>query len=212
MITLMYRDHGVIGGIVIDATISENHKYSNSVTKFNVESGFNITDHVQKENATLTMEGIITNNSIVEDKSQYVKQLYRGRMRNTYAALIALAGHRSDKLTGSDPYYLGSNQAKPQIINVITDLRTWANCVISDLDIKQSDETGCEAFSFTAVIERINIVGLLEYELPELIDETTNAYNQTGTTNVGDASSKKATNDEISTLKKGANAIGLELK
>lgn len=58
-----------IGSLVIDAFISETHSRSNSISVYPVESGSDISDHIQEQSKSLSITGMI---SPVEDGSNII--------------------------------------------------------------------------------------------------------------------------------------------
>ena len=97
---------GRIGNIDLDATISDGHQYSNRVTKFPIESGANISDHVIQDPEVVTIKGFVTNAPVklfggignAVNISRNVLSTLRGgkilesRVEDAYAKLMALAG------------------------------------------------------------------------------------------------------------------------
>lgn len=49
-----------VGGVVLDATVSEDHSFSSRVTNFPVEGGRIISDHIINDPDRLTITGIVT--------------------------------------------------------------------------------------------------------------------------------------------------------
>lgn len=58
------KQPGKIGELELDATISENHDFTNKITKFPVEDGSDISDHIKKDPTKLTISGFITNSPV----------------------------------------------------------------------------------------------------------------------------------------------------
>src|SRR5678810_739366 len=54
----------LIDGFLIDATISEEHRYESETTDYPVERGANITDHNRPLPIEVTLEGIVSNTPI----------------------------------------------------------------------------------------------------------------------------------------------------
>lgn len=50
----------VIGGLTLDATVSENHERSSDVTDSAIESGSMVSDHVIRNPERVTIEGFVT--------------------------------------------------------------------------------------------------------------------------------------------------------
>ena len=65
--TLFYqnRNYGV-GIIIFDLILSESHTMNNIVTRYNVEDGSDISDHIQNDLESGSVSGLITNFSIYD--------------------------------------------------------------------------------------------------------------------------------------------------
>lgn len=55
-----------VGAITFDLILSEGHTFNNNVTRYNVEDGADISDHIQNDLETGTVSGLITNFSIFD--------------------------------------------------------------------------------------------------------------------------------------------------
>lgn len=106
------------GAVEMDASISESHKASNELTKFPVEVGVDISDHVRRQPNELQLTCVVTNHP-----------LFPGG---------GLGGRRSlsayyDVLTMLD---------EAQLVDVVTSLRTYTNMVIESLEVPRDDKRG----------------------------------------------------------------------
>jgi hypothetical protein len=94
---------GGVAGIVIDATVSEQHTTSCDLTENPVEEGAKITDHVQLKPAELSIEGVITDTPLgyavignIQNLIRSVSTIFGGSSRSldAYNELIKLQQSR----------------------------------------------------------------------------------------------------------------------
>jgi len=136
-----------IGGLVIDATVNQDHIGSAEITKNPVEKGAQITDHVQIAPNQLLIDGIISDTPIGFPILQNVLNIV-----NTVTTLF---GKSSRSIDGFNKLVDLKDKREP--FTVITDLKRYNNMVISDLRVTRSNTTG-NAIEFKASMEQIRIV------------------------------------------------------
>ena len=176
-----HKEVGKIGALILDATLSHSHTYTNSVTQFPVENGFNISDHVRHEPDKLTMEGMITDTPLTTAISQQEVDSNILNYDATYAKYV------HDKLLKEDNYgrtfaafktlcdlagvsYPDQNTIKdPQILTVVTGLRAYTDMVITSLSFPVNPRTGL-ALRFTIDFIKINRVTLETVVMPNVKD------------------------------------------
>jgi hypothetical protein len=125
-----------IGGITIDAFLNENYGHSADVTKYPIEDGSEISDHVVQNQDVLTISGLVSKTVLTEDYSKTDPPV--DRVGEYYNKLLAL------KEAGG-------------LITVVAGLRTWTNMVITDFSLDRSkDNGGCLEFSMT--LTKVKIV------------------------------------------------------
>ncbi len=104
--------------LLFDATLKENHKSKNVITRQPVEKGVDITDHVRPEPDEIDLDAIITNTPIIapgEDHTAAASSAYR--------TLLDL-----------------KNRAT--FLSVSTSLRDYDNMIISSLSVDRDVKTG----------------------------------------------------------------------
>lgn len=101
-----------IGSIVINAFTSENHVMSSTATKYPVEDGADVTDHIVPNPDTFSGTGIVSRNeadsSIIED---------------SYAELLRIQDER-------------------ELVTIVTGLRVYTNMHISSVSIPRNAQNG----------------------------------------------------------------------
>jgi hypothetical protein len=126
-----------IAQIEVDVSVSETHETDCDVTENPVESGANITDHVQVKPARLTVEGLVSDTPI--KFLQGVRDLFDdNRSRKTYEELLAIQ-------TAREP------------IDVITGLKQYSNMILKTLTVPRNSDTG-RSLRFTAQFQEVRIV------------------------------------------------------
>lgn len=128
------KEPGKIGSLLLDANVNETHDYANDITKFPIESGSDISDHVRQEPERLTIEGFITNSPI-----QFLGGIFTGdRVKEGFEQLIKYAGY-------DYPSQADSPTATPNkftIVTVVTGLRVYSDMGIARLSIPRNSRTG----------------------------------------------------------------------
>lgn len=150
-VTLLFtKKRTQLGGITLDAAITEHHGVSVEVTKHPVEAGANISDHRRVQPRSVTVEGVITNTPIPGPTDPQVTQEFNGhpfvsrsqydptRAGNAYQDLLDLASSST-------------------LVDVVTTMETYSNMTLSSLDIPRDARTG-EAVRFTATFTEIRTV------------------------------------------------------
>lgn len=144
-----------IATIQLDASVKESHKSEVASTDSPVETGQDITDFLRAKPDTLTITGIVTdwplNAGDGAVPTNYppgavapgtnvtsLASFTNGRAEAAYAALLALKG-------------------SPNLITVITELRTYENMALISLDVPRDAMIG-ESLQFTATFKEIQIV------------------------------------------------------
>lgn len=126
-----------IAQIEVDVSVSETHETDCDVTENPVESGANVTDHVQVKPARLTIEGLVSDTPI--KFLQGIRDLFDdNRSRKTYEELLTIQ-------TAREP------------IDVITGLKQYSNMILKTLTVPRNSDTG-RALRFTAIFQEVRIV------------------------------------------------------
>ncbi len=157
-----------IGGIVIDASVGEEHLTTADVTENPVEDGAKITDHVQLKPAQLTMEGVISDAPLgyavignIQNFKQSVVSLFSQTYRSIdyYNQLLALQ-------TARKPF------------TVVTGLKRYTNMILAELSVPRSADKG-GAIHFRAVLKEIRIVESKTTGVSNLKDDVSNLGGKT---------------------------------
>jgi hypothetical protein len=127
--------------LVLDASIDEQHKYTNKVSRFPIEDGSTITDHIINEPVAITMQGFITNTPVLEADSSVARTGYAAnRVDTAFEALISIF-------------------TKKEIVTIVTGLMTYSNMVLVSLTVPRNKTIG-DTLRFTADFQEIKIVTL----------------------------------------------------
>lgn len=130
-----------IGAIQLDVDISESHVYNSTVTKFPVEYGSNISDHIINNPVTLTMTGLISNTPI---------GFFRGKI-GQYIRGEAFERH---KIAFEELLFLRDSKIP---FTVITTLGEYLNMVFESITFPR--EVGSsQSLRFTAVMTEVEYV------------------------------------------------------
>lgn len=155
-----------IDGFPIDATISETHSLSSSVTEYPVESGANLTDHIRALPIEVTMEAIVSDTPLMRMKP--LRDSGRtAPQRAAVASSQALTPQLVQTASALKPDVAKPSQAaldhlvkmhaacKP--VHIVTSLKTYENMAVTSIEIPRSkDQTG--GLWFTVQFRQVQIV------------------------------------------------------
>jgi hypothetical protein len=133
--------------IQLDAGISERHSYNNKITKYPVETGLDVSEHIRQDPESFTMEGFVTNSPIAQIPflSDYKAIVNQGndRVMTAYEALLLIMGRRMVKIpsmTSDDVNY--TIPSKPLLVDISTHLRVFNNMAFENLEFDFDSKTG----------------------------------------------------------------------
>ena len=138
---------GGVAGIVIDATISEEHKTSCDMTENPVEDGAKITDHVQLKPAELVIEGVITDTPL--------GYAVIGNIQNIVRSVSTLFGKNARSVDAYNDLIALQKSRRP--FTVVTGLKRYESMILTELSVPRTIDTG-KAIHFRAVMKEIRIV------------------------------------------------------
>lgn len=134
-----------LGIVELDCSVQETHVSSAKVTRYPVEEGSDIYDHVQQEPDGLTLEGVFTNSpiSIVPQ----IPGVDDNRAQELYEDLIAL-----------------KESAQP--VDVVTTLREYEDMVIESVQVPRNARWG-KSVRVTIQLTNVRKVSAQEVESPD---------------------------------------------
>lgn len=202
--------------VVLDAVTEEAPEFNADVTQHPVESGPEVSDHIQLKNPTLTLKGTISNNPI--DLQTSVGNLlaagldlatssqFRDNILNT--GLQQAAGIAGAQLLGnaSNPLNAGLTAAADAVarsifldayeqrtpFDVITKRQRYESMVIQSLKFPRDSNTGFQLV-FEVTLVRLRIVSPLTVEVSNVAESVVTSA--TGNTNLG-AQATKGVSDQ----------------
>ena len=146
-VALFYRDQRPLGYRVVsfttllrfDLLLQEGHSFTNTVTKYSVENGSPITDHIQNNNEAANISGFITNFSINEGSQ------FSNRSQDAFEKLEKLWKER-------------------RLVTVVTIHKIYENMAINSITVARSEASG-EDLVADIVFEKVNVVTLQSIEV-----------------------------------------------
>lgn len=133
-------------GIVIDATVSEEHMSSCDVSDNPIEGGADVADHVQMKPAQLTIEGVISDTPL--------GYAIIGNIQNLVRSITTLFGASSRSQDAFDAMI--ELQKSRQPFTVITSLKRYTNMILVELSVPRTAQTG-GAIHFRATMREVFI-------------------------------------------------------
>ena len=191
-------------GIVVDATVSEEHVSTADLTENPVEDGAKVTDHVQLKPSQLTIEGVISDTPLGYAVIGNIQNLVR-----SVATLFGLSSRSTDAFNN-----LRKLQESRKPFTVITGLKRYTNMIMTDLSVPRTATTG-GAIHFRAVMKEIRIVksksaggGSLSSSVSDLGSPTKDLGSKV-TDAVPVSSPLSATSNSVSAESQGSNLFKL---
>lgn len=138
--------------IEFDASVREEHIAEVEVTEHPVESGIAVTDHARPKPLEITIEGVITNTPL--NRQQTLSTTGRGvrqvmtTVRGNQISELLDTSTLSDAVQGqpgrAENAYkkLCDLRDNPQIVVVVTALKTYQNMIMTSLRVPRDAETG----------------------------------------------------------------------
>lgn len=152
--------------ITIDASIEETHKRRSPATKFPVENGMVVSDHILVEPFSLEITGMISDNPIgslsglvTEVATSLAAKLVPPASLTAIAGAVglvsALAGSSSPSAAAYAQILMLQQNGQP--FDVLTSLYRYPNMWITDLSVPRNAGTG-NALLFTVTLEQLLLV------------------------------------------------------
>jgi hypothetical protein len=145
MAVLFYknRNYGV-GIITFDLILSENHSFNNNVTRYNVEDGSDISDHIQNDLETGQVTGFISNFSI------YDEMIMENKAQIAYDTLREL-------------------WKKRELVDIYTVLQVYEQVAITNISVSRDSGSG-ESLIADFSFQEFNKVKLKEVKLDIVVN------------------------------------------
>lgn len=130
-----------IEALEIDVTLSEGHEFSNNITSYPVDEGFNITDHIQQQSPSLSITGL-TSNTPVQYFSGSIGKLIRSdftnRIQETFKLLLNYAGFQIPKHPGAESIQIMT----PKLLTIVTGYMVYKDMAIRKVSFPREKATG----------------------------------------------------------------------
>lgn len=130
-----------IEALEIDVTISENHEFSNNITSYPVDEGFNITDHIQQQSPVLSITGLTSNTPVQYFSGQIGKLIradYTNKIQETFKLLLNYAGFQVPKHPGSESIQIMT----PKLLTIVTGYTIYKDMAIRKVSFPREKATG----------------------------------------------------------------------
>lgn len=131
----------MIGPVVVDALISEDHALPSETTEYPLEQGSNVSDNTRALARELSVEGMISDAPLGTDLQKLRVRETGGTIAPSEYAYALLEKIYTDR----------------EPVTVITSLRTYPSMVMLSCNVRRDKDTG-RALSFTAAFKQITIV------------------------------------------------------
>lgn len=145
-----------IGTITVDAAVSIKHSIGSTPTRNPVEDGAKVTDHVELEPQTVSIQGVISDTPL---DFNILNDIIKGDLKNIQKNFMDGVNSTLNKTSRSVEQYQALMELwkTRQPFQVITGFKVYDNMILTRLDVDQSATTG-KAMHFSADLEEIRIV------------------------------------------------------
>lgn len=158
---LLIRTNRDIGGIVLDAVISETTTSNVRVTRNPVELGADINDHAIIEPKEYSLEGVVTDSPLIGlGAIQQIGSLF------TSSGFFGASSEDSRTRSQAAFDSLIAIQEAREPITIQTGLKQYDNMLISNITVTQ-DKDKSRAIFFTAKLTEIILTSTQEIEFPQ---------------------------------------------
>ena len=173
--------------VVLDATLSHNIRRSANVAEFPIESGSQISDHIQEEAIEVTVEGFVSNNPVSLLSLGVFPQQDATRSKSAYDALVQTFD-------------------KKELVQIQSELEVFDNMAMRSLEVPR-DRTNFNALQFTAEFRQIVKIGTQVVELKTDVEELATPSQDLGKQTPAAANTEETT--ESSTLLQLLQGVGV---
>ena len=135
--------------VVLDASVSETHTSSASITSHPVESGANITDHVHREPDSITIQGVVSNTSTAFPQGVVGVALIKSTAN--------LVGGVSNDLAKTAYDQLRQLVEGKELVKIVTTLREYNDMLIENLTVTRDSQYG-DALHLTATARQVRLI------------------------------------------------------
>lgn len=136
-----------IGGIEMDASLDEDHRFDSIVTRNPVEDGSQYSDHIVLLPVVLELTCRVSNTSL-----SYFTPAQSGRAVDAYSELVALKNTR-------EPF------------QVVTGINVYENMILENISVPRTSKDG-HSIRFNMVLAELPIVGAEVDSNRDLISES----------------------------------------
>lgn len=145
--------------IEVDAVVSRTHTFTARATRFPVEEGADVTDHVRQEPDSLTIDGFVSDHPVV---------ILGGILQG--ATLSSLVSGAAAQRSRTAVEALLDAKENALLITVVTPLKTYRDMVIERLVVPKTPRTG-QAAAFSLELTKIRKASVKQVSIPPgLID------------------------------------------
>jgi len=138
---------GALQTIKFHAVIAEDHAASSQITKYPVQSGFNISNHSIRENRRITITGVVTNHLLAGGGTAY--EYTANNAKTIFEALVALVNSK-------------------QPCEVLTNLGNYNPVVFTKFNTKQ-EQGLTDAIQFTISGEEVQVATRVTGSAPRVL-------------------------------------------
>lgn len=142
-----------IGDLVLDATDSEIIEYSSTITNHPVSSGSNISDHIYENPISITMEGRITDDSLLGRDLDTLPGFLEGNIVTNIYNYIT--GPTKKQILAFN--FLETLKKNKSLVTIVAKMKSYDNMAIESLNFSRDSEVG-NNLCFTIKLKQLNIV------------------------------------------------------
>jgi len=130
MALTLIRRKNKVGDLTIEATLSEQHNMTATVSKFPVEGGAIVSDHIVNDPEKITLEGFASNTPIGTEPGDYAQETFN-QLKKMWEAR--------------------------ELLDIVTQYKVYNDMAITDISVPLNAKTG-QAIQFTIDLIKIKKV------------------------------------------------------
>lgn len=128
------KEHVQIDNLIVDVAMTEDYNWNNSITRYPVEDGYFISDHIQQNPETFSISAFFSNNPLIE--SPEFDKDWSNRDYLILRKFLEFAGREVPKIPGLQPIPV----KKAKRLDIITRFGVMSSMAISNIHVVRSAE------------------------------------------------------------------------
>lgn len=163
LISYSYLSQGIVGEVILDASISETHSSSADITKHPVENGFSITDHIRPLPPKLSITALVSNTPLSSPDANTTFSVgqssatYTTNNGQQFAVKVSTFSNRFERPITIADALRSALESGEALFTVTTTLKQYENLGCTSFSAPRNAALG-DALQFTMEFEQLRFV------------------------------------------------------